>query len=285
MAQSVEEVLRATGWTDDEIKALDQSKREGLTRIVTSANEEREKAELALRSQREEYDKTIAPALASWADSDTKLSTENAALKTYLQKVKEGGYLPPEVVSAMPNFGASPTPTMTPGSPTRTTDGRFVASGTAPVVDTKKIEQEIGAAFSFAADTQWNYRQLYGQEMPDSPTALIREAAANRMSPSDWAAKKYNFAAKKAEIETAKTKAREDAIRKEEREAVLKEVSERTGNNPNVRTPQESAFSQINKATAEGKRKDPLKMTAEERKTNTHSNIQKEFAERSSMVN
>jgi hypothetical protein len=40
----------------------------------------------------------------------------------------------------------------------------------------QKLRDDIGGAFSFAADTSWKYRTLYGTEMPDSPTTIIREA-------------------------------------------------------------------------------------------------------------
>ncbi len=281
MAKTVAEVLKETGWSDDDIKGFDQAKMEGLTRIVSSANEAQEKGELALRAQREEYDRTIAPALANWADRDTVLSTKLAAAEAFIGKVKDSGYLPKEILDALPTAG-SPAP--------RAADGKFVAgAGTTPgspgFVDIKKeLSTDLGNAFSFAADTQWNYRRLHGKEMPDSPTALIREASANRMSPAEWAAKKYDFAARESTIKAEEAKKHDDAIRKEAREASDKEWSEKIGNNPNVRIPRESEFSSVSKAVAEGKRQDPLKMTPEQRKANTHANIQKEFAERSSTV-
>jgi hypothetical protein len=283
MAKTVADVLKETGWSEDEIKALDQTKMEGLTRVVSSANESQEKAEFALRAQREEYDKTIAPALANWADRDTVLSTKLAAAEQFIAKVKDSGYLPKEILEAIP--------TITPSTPaTRGADGKFVpganaSPGSPAFVDLKKeLAGELGSAFSFAADTQWNYRRLHGKEMPDSPTALIREAAANRMSASEWAAKKYDFAGRESAIKAEEQKKHDDAIRMEVEKKKDQEWAEKIGNNPNVRIPQESAFSSISKAQAEGKRQDPLKMSPEQRKANTHANIQKEFAERSSMV-
>jgi hypothetical protein len=286
MAKTVAEVLKETGWTDDDIKTLDQKKMDGLTRVVTSANEAQEKGELALRAQREEYDKNIAPALANWADHDTVLSTRLAAAEQFINKVKDSGYLPKEILDVIPTITSS-APSST---PRQGPDGKFVAGanpspGSPGFVDVKKeLANELGSAFSFAADTQWKYRTLFGQEMPDAPTALIREAAANRMSPTDWAAKKYNFVAKDQERVAAAEKAKIDAAVKEAVTAKEREWSEKTGNNPMIRTPQESAFSNVSKAVAEGKRQDPLKMTTEQRRASTHANIQKEFADRSSMV-
>jgi len=287
MPKSVADILRESGLTDEQIKAIDSKALTALDGYATQANQSLEKAELTLRAQREEYDKNIAPALANWADRDTALSTKLAAAETYIAKLRDSGYLPKEIVDAAPSFG-SPSPGATPG--TRGADGKFVAGanqtpGSPGFVDVeKKLRDELGGAFAFAADTQWKYRTLFGQEMPDSPTTIIREAAQNRMSPSEWAAKKFNFSGKEQEIQAAKQKQHDESIRKETEDRLNKEWSEKLGNNPNVRLPQESAFSNINKATAEGKRQDPLKMTPEQRKQNTHANIQKEFAERSSMV-
>lgn len=286
MAKTVAEILKESGLTDEQITAIDAKAMDGLTRVVTSANEDREKAEFALRSQREEYDKNIAPALASWADRDTTLSTKVATYETLITKLKDSGYLPKEILDSMPTF----TPSSSPGNTPRGGDGKFVAGqnavpGSPAFVDTRKeLETQLGNAFSFAADTQWNYRRLFGKEMPDSPTTLIREAAANRMEPGAWAAKKYAFSDRETAIRAEEQKRHDDAIRKEVSESKDKEWSEKIGSNPNVRIPTESAFSQINKAQAEGKRRDPLKMSPEERKSNTHANIQKEFTERSSRV-
>jgi hypothetical protein len=289
MAKTVEEILKESGLTDEQIAAIDAKAREGLTRVVTSANESEERASLALRAQREEYDKNIAPALASWADRDTAISTENAAMKTFLQKVRDGGYLPPEVLAAIPTLSPNPNPNPNP-SATRGPDGKFVpgTTGSPVFVDEKKLradlENELGKAFGFVAETQWKYRSLYGQELPDSPVTLMREAAQNRMSAADWAAKKYDFAKKEQDRLAAAEKAKIDAAVKDAVAAKEKEWSEKIGNNPNVRTPVESAFATVSKAIAEGKRQDPLKLTPEQRKANTHSQIQKEFAEKSSMV-
>lgn len=284
MPKSVAEILKESGLTDEQISAIDAKALEGLNKYATEANSNLEKAELALRAQREEYDKNIAPALANWADRDTTISTKVAAYETFINKMKDSGYIPPEILKEMPTFGAPATPVVaTPGSPVRTPDGRFVAQPT-NVDFEKKLRDDMGGAFAFAADTQWKYRTLFGQEMPDSPTTLIREATANRMSPMDWAAKKYDFVGKeKARVEAAE-KAKIDAAVKDAVAAKDKEWAEKLGNNPNVRTPVESQFSNITKAVTEGKRQDPLKQTPEQRKANTHANIQKEFAERSSMV-
>ena len=292
-AKTVEDILRETGFTDEQIKAIDAKAMTALNTYGASANTNLEKAELALRAQREEYDTRIAPALANWADRDTRVSTENAAYREFITKMKDSGYLPPEMLAAIPTFGA-PAAAAAPG--TRGPDGRFVAGGNtvpgspgpgpAPGPDLTRVhadlQNEMGRAFAFGMDTQWRYRSLFGKEMPDSPTQLIREATQNHMDPSAWAAKKYDFTGRETAIRAEEQKKHDDAIRKETADAKDREWGEKISSNPNVRLPQESAFAQISKARADGKRADPLKMTAEERKVSTHSAIQKEFQERSS---
>ena len=290
MAKTVEEILKETGLTDDQIKAIDAKAIAGLNAYGATASDSLAKAELALRAQREEYDQRIAPALANWADHDTTLSTKVAAYETFINKMRDSGYLPQEILTSMPTFG--PAAAVAPA--VRGSDGRFVAGNNpvpgspGPAVAFSKIQShlqnELAGAFSFAADTQWKYRSLFGKEMPDSPTQIIGEAAAQHMSPADYAAKKYEFAARETAIKAEEQKKHDDSIRKEVADAKDREWGEKISSNPNVRLPQESAFAQISKARAEGKRADPLKLTAEERKSNTHANIQKEFGERSSMV-
>ena len=270
---SVAEILRASGMSDEEIGKLDAKVTAGLTSVLTTAEQEREKAELAQRAVRETYDREINPALVQWANDKASMDTRLAAYESALKAAKEGGFQVPEILA---------TPVVTPGSPIRNPDGTFRPSGApAPVqtLDTNKLRDELGGAFAFLADTSWKYRNLFGTELPDPPTQLIREATAQRMSPADYAAKKYDFAGKERAKRESEQKAHDDAIRKETKEASDKEWSEKIGNNPNVRQAQVSAFSEVRQAVKEGKRADPLKMTPQERAKATRDNIRRDIAE------
>ena len=138
---------------------------------------------------------------------------------------------------------------------------------------------KLAKRFPSPLDTQWKYRSLYGTEMPDSPTTIIREASAQRMSPSDYAAKKYDFAGKEAAKRADEQKKHDDAIRKETADQKDKEWSEKVGSNPNVRQAETSRFSEIDKAVKSGERPDPMKMTREQRHAATQQVIRKEIAQ------
>lgn len=280
MPQTLEEILKATGMTDEQIKALDAKAVTALTTYHASANKAFEEAETAKRAVAEQYDKDIAPAILNWerekADRDIRMASMEAALKS----AKEAGF-------AVPDFMNPANP-----PPVRDANGKFVANANpvpgSPAFDPGKVttdlRNELGGAFAFAADTQWRYRTLFNKEMPDSPTALIREAQAARMSPAEFAAKKYDFAGVEAKQKADAEKAKIDAAVKEAVDKTNKDWAERSGNNPMIRTASESSFSTVNKAVTAGSRPDPLKQTPEQRKVSTHQTIGKEIAERSSMV-
>jgi DNA-binding beta-propeller fold protein YncE len=125
----------------------------------------------------------------------------------------------------------------------------------------------------------WKYRTLYdGKEMPDSPTAIIREATAQRMSPSDYAAKKYDFAGREKAKRDTDQKAHDDAIRKETEEKKDREWSEKMSSNPDLRRGEVSGFSTLQKAVDAKQRPNPLGMTREERHRATSQAIQKDIA-------
>lgn len=266
---SVEEILKQTGLSDEQIKALDPKAMAGFTQVVTSAQQQLDAAELAKRSVSQKWDEEISPALDSWGNEKARLDAEVAFYKAQLEGAKAGGFV------ATPPPG---TPPATP--PARTPDGKFVAgnSSVPGSPDFVKLRDDIGGAFAFAADTSWKYRSLFGTEMPDSPTTIIREAAAQRMAPGDYAAKKYDFAGKEKAKREDEQKKHDDAIRKEAVDEVTRKFAEQGGNNPNVRQAEASKFSTLQSAVKEGTRPDPLKMTREQRHAATGQTIRKEIA-------
>jgi hypothetical protein len=278
MAKTVEEILRESGLTDEQIKALDAKVVSGLTQVVSTATQTLEAAELAKRAQAEQYDTNIAPALDAWANEKAQKDAEIAFYKAQLDGAKAGGF----ITTTLP--GTLPTPAAGTPAAVRGPDGKFVAGGNpvpgSPSFDPNKLRDDIGAAFSFSADTQWKYRTLFGKEMPDSPTTLIREATAQHMSPSAWAAKKYDFAGKEKAISEQQQKDHDDAIRKEVAAAKDKEWGEKVGSNPDVRRAEVSRFSEINKAVKAGTRPDPLApgLSEAQRDAGTRSAIRAEVA-------
>lgn len=264
---TVADALKQAGMTDEQIAALDAKAITGFTTVLTTAEQERQQAELAQRAATQMFEDEITPALNAWGKNEAILSAERDYYKTLAEKARTGGF-----ITEVPPFQPAQS---------RGEDGKFVANtnvvpGSPNLQD---FERKLGAAFGTLADLQWKYRSLHGgKEMPDSPTRLSDEAAAQRMPLVDYVAKKYDFAGKQTAMEKeAKDKERE-AIVKETTEARDKYWAERVGSNPNVRMAQTSQFADIKKAVTEGKREDPLKMTREQRHAATAAAIREDVA-------
>ena len=269
---TVQEVLKQTGLTDEQITALDPKVITGFTQVVTTAQQSLDAAELAKRAQAQQYENEIAPALDTWANEKAAYETKMAAYDAALKAAKEGGFQVPEIL-------ANPNPNQNPG--TRGPDGKFVAGANAVPGSpdfVANLRKEAGAAIGSMLDLTWKYQALYGKPMPDSPTVLIAEANAQRMDPIAYAAKKYDFNGRETAIKAEEQKKHDDAIRKEATDAANKEWAEKTGNNPNIRQAEVSRFSVLDKAVKAGERPDPLKMTREQRHTATQHVIRKELA-------
>lgn len=269
---TVQEVLKESGWTDEEVKALDASKMSGLTKVVSTAQQALEAAELEKRSTLQKWDEEINPALNKWAIDSTNLTAERDYYKTIADKAKEGGFIPADVPFTPPTARAA--------------DGKFVAGANAVPgsPDFVKLRDDLGAAFAFAADTSHRYRTLYGTEMPDSPTMIIREATQQRMSPAEYAAKKYDFAGKEAQRKADDQKKHDDSIREAAVAEVTKKFAEQGGSNPSIRQAEASKFSTLDKAVKEKSRPDPLLMNREQRHASTRQQFLKEANERETTV-
>ena len=266
---TVQEVLKATGISDEEIAKMDQKVLEGFTKVVQTAEQAREAAELAQRAQAEQWDTKIAPALDEWGNKEANLTAQVNYYKTLAEKAKEGGFLP------------ASEPFTPPAAATRGPDGKFVANanpvpGSPDIIKTAR--DQVGSAIGVLADVQHRYRTLYGKEMPDMPTEFFREAETQHMHPRDYAAKKYGFQEREKQIREEEQKKHDDAIRKEVADSKDKEWAEKIGNNPNIRQAEVSKFSTLDKAVKSGERPDPLKLTREERHAATQKVIQRELA-------
>jgi hypothetical protein len=275
---TLEEVLKNTGMSDDQIAAMDAKVKGAFTEVLSTASKsleqaqkDKETAELTNRTWQQKLDTEINPALNQWGNEKAANETRIAAMEAALKSAVEGGFVIPDILKTVP-----------PVQP-RTGDGKFVA-GTNSVPGSpgfeKKLTDELGSAFAFAADTQWKYRTLYGQEMPDSPTAIIKEATAQRMSPSEYAAKKYDFAGKEKAISEQRQKEHDESIRKAAVEERDKYWGEKAGSNPDMRRGQTSEFSEINKAVKAGTRPDPIRpgITEAVRDAGTREAIKAEIA-------
>lgn len=272
---TVEEALKQSGMTDEQIKALDAKAISGFTTILTTASAaeakavaDREAAELARRAQQDMYKNEIAPALDQWASDKANLEATTEFYRKQNESARANGFVPKDA----PGYTAPTAPAQPRGG-----NGEFVAG---PTGSPQFLSASDGIkALSNARWTDNEYFRLFRDVPPDDFETLMNEAVASHLPYRDYVAKKYGFEAKRSELTAARQKEHDDAIRKETTESVNKSWSERTGQNPNVRVAASSQFADVAKATAAGTRKDPLTMNREQRHEQTRQNIQKELTD------
>lgn len=275
---NVKDILKASGMDDAAIANLDAKIVSSFETVLTTAAQERETAELASRAQQDMYSNQIAPALDGWANEKARLEAENAFYKTQAENARSSGFIPKDA----PGYQA---PAAAPG--TRTPDGRYVAGGNAvPGSPQYMTRQEGLSAVTNASYIINEHMRLHGTPLPDDIETLLNESAQQHMDFRPYVEKKYNFAAKRQEIQTAAETKRIDAAVAEKMQVRERELAERYGNNPMVRSASPSSFAEVRKAVTEGKQKDPLTMSREERRAQTSQMIQRDIQENaSSQVN
>ena len=309
---TVAEILKSSGLSDEQIAALDAKAITAFNGVLTTAEQERafaaesakqaeaervaakaaqDAAELAQRANSQWYEETVVPSLNGWEEKEKELQTRiaNAEARasfyeTQNKAAKESGF----VASDAPAFAA----------PARDAGGKFVAGapgGTpgSPQFRIEDVEDRLGKGLDNSVWALQEYQRLSGgQFLPDSISQLAQEATANKLPFKDYVARKYDFNSKAAALAA---KAREDEAAKIRAEAVApyeeklkakdqewqkkleektKEISERGGNNPDVRRAVISNYSEVKKAQQEGTRPDPLSFkNQEERRAATSKQI------------
>src|SRR5712691_8202577 len=258
------EILKQSGLTDAQIDALDAKILTGFDTVLTTATsaqtqaqKDKDAAELAQRAQQDLYSGQIAPALDAWAIEKAQKDAEVAFYRTQAESAKAGGFIPKDA----PGYVAPAA---------RDGEGKFVAGGNqVPGSPAYLTAQDGIKAVSNVTWVMSEHQRLFGQPLPDDFETLMNEAVQNRMPFRDYADKKYGFAAKKAEIVTAKQKEHDDKIAKDTEARIRKEIAEAGGNNPMVRQGVTSQFDKVKAAVSAGTRKDPLTMNAEQRRAQT----------------
>lgn len=318
---SVAEILKSTGFTDEQIAALDPKTLTAFNGVLTTAEAERtaaaesaktaeaervaakaaqDAAELAQRANKEFYDQTIMPSLTGWEDQQKKYELELANAKNLAEFYEKQNKTAREA-----GFIATDIPLFTPSANNpagRSPNGQFVAGtpgGTpgSPTFRMEEVEDRLGKGLDNSVWALQEYQRLSGgQFLPDSISSLAQEASANKLPFKDYVARKYDFSAKSAALQAKAEAEKADAIAKaavapyEEKlkakdvewqqklEEQAKAISERGGNNPDVKRAAISQYPEIKKAIADGTRKDPLSMSREERQVAMRQDIQKSVA-------
>jgi len=232
-----EDTLKAKGFTEADLADPN------MKRLIDSFRSEYEATLSERDSLKTDYEKYKAQVENEWTPGVNKRIEEEerkvvaarleaARLQEELKLAREYGLLPPE-----------PTPTPTP----TTTPGAFdpKAHNLITKADVLEFANQEARAIAMSYDVGEEYRYLTGKELREyqgsdgstGMTALLAEAqTARAKSLKEYAAQKFEFAKLRQAKTDAATKAREDAIRSEEREKTRAELAQQYGN-PNLRTP------------------------------------------------
>jgi hypothetical protein len=325
------EVLKKSGWSDEQIAALDAKAMSGLTEYVSTvektateketaakaaadkaeadrktaeaslaaAKAAQDAAELQKRSVDEFWKDTYAPGIKSWEEERAKLAkaASDAAAEAAYYKTQRENYL------KNLNIDPASAPVFTPSAVVPPAVDPNKTPGTPTFVDPNEVYKRVDKGVYTIQDIGWKYQQLYGTPIPVSPSELIAQADAIKLSPMEYAARTFKFAEKEQAAREAAAKAHDDQIaaaavatKEEAHKAELKRLqdefntkeklrAEQGGNNPFVKTPPGSAkFSDLQRAVKAGERPDPTRMTPQERRAATLNAIHKNIEEREQAV-
>lgn len=317
---TVAEVLKQSGFTDEQIAAFDARAITAFTGVLTTA--EQAQADAVAKAAKAETDYQASKAAKEAAEIEKRSTAEfwengnknvtywdeqlkaaqtekanaealAAFYKAQNESAKGAGFIPKDA------------PEFTPTVPARAPNGQYVpnAPGSTPGSPTftmTEVRDNLGSVMGTLTDIQWKYSQLYdGKPMPMAPTELVKQAEARKLDPAIYAAQVFNFQGREQELAQKSKELHESAIRLEEsnkakteyeaKEKALRDefaVKERKfaesnmGNNPDVRQTVPSKIAEVQRAVADGKRADPLKMNDNERQNATRQSIRERILER-----
>ena len=273
---TVQEILKQSGLSDDQIAAIDGKAVSAFSGVLTiveqerqQAAAERERAELERRSNASFYDESIAPALNNWATEKANYDGQLSYYKSQLESARAQGHElsepPAQARNAASGRYVTGAPGSTPGSPT--------------YQGIEQLRSEVGGALGVLSDIQWKHQTLYGKPLPISPTELVRQAEAVKLDPATYAARTYGFAEREAEL-ARKTQEEHDAkIRQEAETNVNRQWAEKLGSNPDVRIGQPSRFADVARAVKANERPDPVTLNESQRRQATSQAIHQDIAE------
>jgi hypothetical protein len=272
---TVHEILKQSGFSDEQINTLDQRAITAFSGVLSAAEQAREAAELAQRSNADFYQNQIVPSLTAWDEERARIDNERARAvaeaafyRTQAEAARQTGFIPADA----------------PGYQPRDNQGRYVAGAPgsvpgSPTFDVNQVYQRAGDAVGVLTDIQWEHQRLFNQPMPISPTELIRRADAVKLDPRTYAAREFNWDQKRQELQKQEQEQHDLKIRQEAIAENDRKWAERTGSNPDIRRAETSRFSDAARAVKTGERPDPLLMNDQQRRAHTAQAIHKEIAE------
>lgn len=288
---TVEEVLKQSGFTDDQISALDNRAITAFNGVLSTAEQARQAAELAQRANVDFYDNRIVPSLTRWDEEKMQIENEKARVaaeaayyRTQNEAARQAGFIASDAPGYQPQRDQSGryvanVPGGTPGSPTYTG------------LSADDIEVKLGQGLTNVAWAMQEYQRLNnGQYLPDNFDKLSQEATYSRMPFRQYVEQKYGFPAKRQEIEKQKQEAHDKEIADQATAANDRKWAERVGSNPDVRMSMRNVdprAAEIARAVRSGKElpgigkvNDPLLLNETERRLQTRAGIRAELSER-----
>lgn len=271
---TVNDILKESGFTDEQITALEPKAVTAFTRVLSQAEQAREAAELAQRSNVDFYENKIAPSLANWDEERQRIenaraqaAAEAAFYRTQAEAARTSGFIPADA----------------PGFTPRDERGRYVAgvpgaTPGSPTFDITKIYERAGDAINLLSDIAWEHEKLYGSKMPISPSELIRQADSVKLDPRTYAAKRFDWDKRREEIQKKEQEEHDAKIRAEAKAESDRQWSEKIGSNPDVRMPVPSRYADLPRAVQSGTRPDPLMLAEGERRAATRLAIRTELS-------
>jgi predicted metal-binding transcription factor (methanogenesis marker protein 9) len=246
---SLAEVLRQSGWSQEQIDALDAKAVTGFNTVLTTASQAettaaetlakaqadkaaaekavadaqaaKEAAELKDRSVQEFWNNTYNPGIAAWekerqelakaaADATAEAAYYKAQRETYLGKLG----IKPEDAPVFTPVVVDPKAANPNGNGTRDAQGRFVPGPTgSPVFDPNVVISRVGDGMNKIQTIMWKYQTLYdGQPLPMSPSELIQKADQLKLDPMEYASRTFRFAEKEEEQRQAAAKVHDDQV-------------------------------------------------------------------------
>lgn len=250
----LEEILKARGWTDEELKAQEAllanpKFRMALEEEYGVVSKKATEAEAALQAEKDTWAKwhqeTAIPVIDQYQKDAVEAKAEAAAMKARYDEAVKQGYVP-----AVAQPAANPNPAPAAADPAQFDPRKH---GVATIEDLGKLAATEGDVITMEGDLAEEYHALTGQRLFDYQTttgdgrtlrgraALRYEAGQKRIGTPqqfyDFVANKFDFAGKRKADADKRQKEHDDAIRADERSKAAAEYG-----NPNLRMPMPSRF-------------------------------------------
>lgn len=222
---TVAEILKQSGFTEEQIAALDARAITAFTGVLTTAEQERqtaetasraaeearraaterqEKAELVERSYKDFYNTDIMPALTGWDDTRKQIEGEKARAvaeaayyRTQAEEAKKSGF----IAADAPAFSFTPPALPNPGNaPTRDAGGRYVANAPGATPGSPTLLDDVRSALSDTTWTMQQYNALYGTIYPGDVMQDAAEAASLKLPYRELIARKYKFSERRDQL-------------------------------------------------------------------------------------